>query len=162
MTFYMDQISEHQRDLTNSASGRFVADYLSGFAAAVNRAIKVLRSLYVDADRMRRNLEQTADLVLAEPTYLLLAASGVPDAHEVVRKLTLRCEEHGTNLAQELAKEPSLHAAVSSQLARTGNVEPEGFFAAPELYRGLAAERSRRLADRYSQKAQALRKELAL
>jgi adenylosuccinate lyase len=36
MTFFMDQISEHQRDLTNSASQRFVADYLAGFALAAS------------------------------------------------------------------------------------------------------------------------------
>ncbi|MDR2952880.1 MAG: adenylosuccinate lyase, partial [Treponema sp.] len=29
-TFFMDQISEHQRDLTNSASMRFIADYIAG------------------------------------------------------------------------------------------------------------------------------------
>ena len=35
ITFFMDQISEHQRDLTNSASSRFVAEYMFGFASAV-------------------------------------------------------------------------------------------------------------------------------
>lgn len=162
MSFYMDQISEHQRDLTNSASGRFVSEYLAGFAAGVNRTLKVLRSLYVDAERMRGNLRRTQDLILAEPIYLLLAASGARDAHETVRRLTLRCEEKGTSLSQELAKEPALLSAVSEQLARTRNLDPEQFFAAPELYRGLAAERARGLADRYSQKAQALKKELDL
>jgi len=37
VTWFMDQISEHQRDLSNSASGRFVAEYLGGFAAATAR-----------------------------------------------------------------------------------------------------------------------------
>ncbi|MCK5736703.1 MAG: adenylosuccinate lyase, partial [Spirochaetaceae bacterium] len=41
MSFYMDQISEHQRDLSNSASGRFVTDYIAGFAAAAARMNKV-------------------------------------------------------------------------------------------------------------------------
>jgi adenylosuccinate lyase len=31
-TFFMDQISEHQRDLSNSASQRFIADYVAGFS----------------------------------------------------------------------------------------------------------------------------------
>ncbi|GHV88666.1 hypothetical protein AGMMS50267_10260 [Spirochaetia bacterium] len=34
-TFFMDQISEHQRDLSNSASQRFIADYIAGFCPAV-------------------------------------------------------------------------------------------------------------------------------
>ena len=86
LTFYMDQISEHQRDLSNSASGRFVTDYLAGFAAATARITKVVKGLVVRGDRMRENLSCLGDGVLAEPTYILLALSGYKDAHELVRK----------------------------------------------------------------------------
>ncbi|HTU00178.1 MAG TPA: lyase family protein, partial [Candidatus Sulfotelmatobacter sp.] len=48
MTFFMDQISDHQRDLTNSASSRFVAEYLAGFSLAAERMLSVLRSMTVD------------------------------------------------------------------------------------------------------------------
>ncbi|MFO8041754.1 MAG: lyase family protein, partial [Alkalispirochaeta sp.] len=37
MTWFMDQISEHQRDLSNSASGRFVVEFVAGFVAAAER-----------------------------------------------------------------------------------------------------------------------------
>ena len=37
MTFFMDQVSEHQRDLTNSASARFVPEFIAGLTAAANR-----------------------------------------------------------------------------------------------------------------------------
>ena len=36
-TVLMDQVSEHQRDLTNSASGRFVTELVTAFAYAVRR-----------------------------------------------------------------------------------------------------------------------------
>src|SRR5690606_31536898 len=39
-TLYADQISEHQRDLTNSASSRFTAEIIAGFAAALERLEK--------------------------------------------------------------------------------------------------------------------------
>lgn len=52
LTFYMDQISEHQRDMSNSASGRFAADYIAGFADAANRMKKIIKSLRIDRDRL--------------------------------------------------------------------------------------------------------------
>ena len=48
MTFYMDQISEHQRDLTNSASQRFISDYVSGFTMAVERMNSIVKGLQAD------------------------------------------------------------------------------------------------------------------
>ena len=75
MTFFMDQISEHQRDLSNSASGRFVADYIAGFSAAAARMKKVVEGLTVREQRMARNLSNLGDGILAEPTYILLALS---------------------------------------------------------------------------------------
>ncbi len=58
VTFFLDQVSEHQRDLTNSASGRFVADYLAGFAGAVARTVSVVGSLAVDRAAMAANLRE--------------------------------------------------------------------------------------------------------
>ena len=92
MTFYMDQISEHQRDLTNSASQRFISDYTAGFTMAVNRMKKIISGLQADRENMEINLENAGGKVkggvLAEPAYILLAESGISDAHEVIRKLT--------------------------------------------------------------------------
>ena len=44
----MDQISEHQRDLSNSASSRFIADFLTGFIFAVSRTIKIIKTIVID------------------------------------------------------------------------------------------------------------------
>jgi len=76
----MDQIFEHQRDLTNSASERFVVDYLAGLVAAANRMLSVLRSLAPDRPRMLANLGMSGGAVLAEPAYILLTESGIADA----------------------------------------------------------------------------------
>ena len=37
VTVLMDQISEHQRDLTNSASMRFVTEFVAAFAYGIHR-----------------------------------------------------------------------------------------------------------------------------
>ena len=102
ISFYMDQISEHQRDLSNSASMRFVADYLAGFAAAAVRMNKILDSLYVDKDQCMKNLSLTKDLVLSEAAYILLSCSGDTNAHEIIRKITLQCSNEGISLAHAL------------------------------------------------------------
>ncbi|HKL12445.1 MAG TPA: lyase family protein, partial [Halanaerobiales bacterium] len=54
-TIYMDQISEHQRDLTNSASSRFIPDILVGFILSVQRLISVLDKFGIDDNKMKEN-----------------------------------------------------------------------------------------------------------
>lgn len=149
MTFFMDQISEHQRDLTNSASERFTVEFVAGLCAAANRMLKVLRGLKVDRARMAANLASGAGLVLAEPTYILLAEAGVADAHEAVRKLTLEAEASGVTLSAALERHPELRDAVYAQLRRLGHEDPAAFFARPELYRGRAAEKAAKLGEKY-------------
>jgi len=149
LTFFMDQISEHQRDLTNSASERFSVEFLAGLGAAANRMLKVLKSLKVDRERMVRNLKSNGGSVLAEPTYILLAESGRPDAHEEVRRLTLEAEAEGLSLSEVLGRHPEVKSALFERLEALGNTDPEGFFAAPELYRGLSAKKARDLGEKY-------------
>jgi adenylosuccinate lyase len=148
-TFYMDQISEHQRDLTNSASERFVPEFIAGLAAAANRMLGVLRGLVVDRERMAANLRMTGGAVLAEPAYILLAESGRSDAHEVLRRITLAAEREGLGFREALAREGDAWTAVKARLEVLGVADPEGFFDSPERYRGRAAEKARAIGERY-------------
>ncbi len=154
MTFYMDQISEHQRDLTNSASQRFIADYVAGFAMAVNRMRKIVSGIQADRENMMRNLEDAGGKVrggvLAEPAYILLAESGISDAHEVIRKITLEAEQSGASFYETLAKHGDTLSRITAQLEKLGIEDAGTFFQNPERYRGLAAEKSRRLAQKYA------------
>lgn len=99
-TVYADQISEHQRDLTNSASQRFLPEIIVGLVNSTRRLQRIMGKLVTDADRMKKNFDMTADMVAAEPAYILLAAYGHPDAHEAVRKLTLEAQASGRPLGQ--------------------------------------------------------------
>jgi len=167
MTFYMDQISEHQRDLTNSASQRFIADYVAGFCQAVHRMTGVIQGLGVNRDRLLANLRSggapaseagaegsgVVGGVLAEPAYILLAESGVSDAHEVIRKITLKAEQEKLTFAQALAKEGDTLDRIGAQMAKLGLVsqasEAPLFFEKPERYRGLSVQKARSLAEKY-------------
>ena len=161
MTFFMDQISEHQRDLTNSASSRFVAEYVSGFALAVRRMGTVLRSLVVDRRRMAENLARTGDLVFSEPVYILIALGGDPDGHERVRAATLKAEKTGQKLSEVLRQDTALWDTLARQLAQTRGLDALAFFSDPANYRGVAVERARAIADTYGAAMRRIHGELA-
>ncbi|MBI2651832.1 adenylosuccinate lyase [Candidatus Woesearchaeota archaeon] len=92
ITMYIDQISEHQRDLTNSASMRFIPEILAGFYVSVIRLNRVMSDLVVDKENMQKNFNMNKGMIIAEPLYILLAANGHPDAHEYVREMTLKSQ----------------------------------------------------------------------
>ncbi|MDR1903479.1 MAG: adenylosuccinate lyase [Treponema sp.] len=156
VTFFMDQISEHQRDLSNSASQRFIADYAAGFCLAISRMASVIEGLGADRDRLLANLRGGAGIpggVLAEPAYILLAESGVSDAHEVIRKITLKAEQERLSFAEALAGYPEILFRIGDRMAGLGLINSAdnvlSFFEKPELYCGLAVRKARELASKY-------------
>jgi adenylosuccinate lyase len=154
-TFFMDQISEHQRDLSNSASQRFVADYVMGFCLAVSRMAGVVEGLGADRQRLLANLHGGGipGGVLAEPAYILLAESGLSDAHEAIRKITLNAEKEHLSFAEALAQSPDMLERIGRKMAELGLVaspkDALSFFEKPERYCGLASHKAKQLAQKY-------------
>jgi adenylosuccinate lyase len=164
VSFYMDQISEHQRDLSNSASQRFIADFVTGFCMAVSRMCEIMQGLGVNKQRCMDNL---LDLnsgaipggVLAEPAYILLAESGENNGHEIIRRITLKAEKEHLSFADALKAEPQVLAKIAAQMAGLGLIQGGGteslqkealeWFAHPERYCGLAAKKAHALAQKY-------------
>jgi adenylosuccinate lyase len=159
-TFFMDQISEHQRDLTNSASSRFIPEFIAGAAAALNRTKKVLSTLHVFKEKMRANLSSSGDLVLAEPAYILLALGGENDAHEKIRQITSRCYKTSEPLLNALREDPQLWNTLSASLERLG-MTPESFFSSPENYYGKSVEITQKICQKYKKTMQSIQEELA-
>ncbi len=160
MTFYMDQISEHQRDLTNSASSRFAVEYVAGFAAALQRMKRILSTLHINTARLSENLSDAGEMVLAEPAYILLSMAGISDAHEVVRKITLECNKEGISFFNALRNNDEAWRAIKAPLKRLTGYEPEDFFKNSWSYSGRSAEKSRHIAARYRTTIEKLKKEL--
>jgi len=138
MTTYMDQISEHQRDLTNSASQRFLGEILAATAYAAGRLAASLENMRVDHDRLKANLAMSRGAIVAEPLYVLLSKYGHLDAHEAVRKLTLEAERSGRGVLEVAAQDSELRDYLK-KLTPTERRTLER----PEEYRGLAAETAR-------------------
>ena len=153
-SFYMDQISEHQRDLSNSASARFVVDFVAGFSFAAERMASIVAHLSVSPENLQHNLQYLGDMVLAEPLYILLSLGGVEDAHEIIRQLTFQSEESGVPLWQLLKEQPELDAIIEKQLAKVGY--DQNFLQDPEHYLGCCEQRCLALCQQYTEQLQQL------
>ncbi len=158
MTWFMDQISEHQRDLSNSASARFIADYVAGFAAAAARMLSIVRKLDVDTERIERNLSEGSRMVLAEPMYIVLAAAGHVDAHERVRRLTLEAERTGVPLIEVARRKSDTWREIRDACESLTGLDADVFFADPRNYTGRAADRARKICERGRERLRNLRR----
>lgn len=137
ITLYLDQISEHQRDLTNSASSRFSVEIVAGFYIAADRMAKTMQRLAVDKEMMKKNLAISKDFITAEPLYVLLAFYGLSEAHEEVRQLTMKALAEKKTLL-EVAKSD---ASVSALLMKLTD-EQRNVLEHPETYIGKAVEKT--------------------
>ena len=147
ITTYLDQISEHQRDLTNSASQRFSGELIAATAYAATRLGASIDGIRIDRDRMRANVSLSKGGIIAEALYVLLAKHGHPDAHEAVRRLTLEAEQSGRPVLELAALDPELKTILASL-----SPEERGVLDRPEDYRGLAAVVARDVAKTWRKK----------
>ena len=137
ITLYSDQISEHQRDLTNSASSRFIPEILAAFYISVKRLNRTMKSLNVDKGNLKKNFDMNKGLIVAEPLYILLAAYNHPDAHEAVKQLTLKAQSTKKPLQEIIKKEKSL-----KQYLKKFNKEQLKIINNPENYVGIANKKT--------------------
>jgi adenylosuccinate lyase len=147
MTTYLDQISEHQRDLTNSASQRFLGEMLAATAYAAGRLALSLENMRVDHERLKANLAMSRGAIVAEPLYVLLAKYGHPDAHEAVRKLTLEAERVGRSVLEVAAQDSELRDYLKKFTPGERRILER-----PEEYRGLSAEVARQVTAMWREK----------
>jgi adenylosuccinate lyase len=137
VTAYLDGISEHQRDLTNSASQRFMQESIAALYLSSGRLSLVCNNLVIDQAAMKANFGLAANKVVAEPLYILLAKHGHRDAHEAVRKLTVEADASGKPLHEVL----KLHSELNPYLKRFSAKEL-AVIKNPENYTGLAAKKA--------------------
>lgn len=83
----LNLVSEHQRDLTDSASSRFYTIVPASVASMASRLNRIMGKLEVDEAAMQRNLSLTGGAIAAEPLYLLFEKYGHTEAHEKSKDL---------------------------------------------------------------------------
>ena len=114
ISVYMDIISEHQRDLTNSASARYyIPEIINAFVYSIKRTKKNLDGLVINEKKMKKNLEMTGT-ALAEPVYIMLAMGGHTNAHKYVKNLVNEALKSGTPLSELIKKDEKIKKLLDS------------------------------------------------
>ncbi len=133
---YENALLWHERDLANSSSERFTLSHASTLCHDVmNKTSQVLTNLWVDAEKMRANIESQQGLVMAEKIMIDLVGKGVArdEAHEILRTASFHAVDTGEHLKDICLKtkeildvfseeeidemfEPTSHLGVSGEL----------------------------------------------
>jgi adenylosuccinate lyase len=130
--------SEHQRDLTDSASARFYGVILASVASMAARLNKVMSKIEVDEENMNRNLYASGGAIAAEPLYLLLEKYGHTTAHEVAKNLAHQAQEAGKTLYEFVSADQE----IADYFARFTDAEKQILQEPEKHYTGLAAKKA--------------------
>ncbi|MDB5167608.1 MAG: fumarate lyase [Candidatus Saccharibacteria bacterium] len=137
--------SEHQRDLTDSASSRFYVIIPASVVAMATRLNTIMNKLEVDEENMQRNLKLTGGAIAAEPLYLLFEKYGHTTAHEKSKALAHSAMESNTPLVEVITADAE---ALEYWNKFTDN-EKQIISEPEKYYIGRAAEKARRIAQNY-------------
>ena len=148
-TVFMDSILEHQRDLTNSASSRFLTELFTAFNYSVYRLNRALGEMDVKTDQMRLNLELTAGDTVAEPIYLLMAYYGFPDAYDYTRKLIAQVHETGKSLVELLWQDQTIQPFLEKLTDKQREALSD-----PAKYIGASVERTYATCDEWEERVE--------
>ena len=156
ITLYMDQISEHQRDLTNSASARFIPELFTAFLYAIFRLTDAMTRLDVDEAAMSAQVDGTEGAaILAEPLYILLTVQGHPDGYGGARTIVDRARATGEPLSTLIWNDETL-APYLQHLSADQRV----LFDHPQRYIGAAVTQTHATCDEWERRCQRLTQQL--
>ncbi|KPJ56838.1 adenylosuccinate lyase [Parcubacteria bacterium DG_74_2] len=146
-TVFMDQISEHQRDLTGSGSARTYGEIFAYVVSKTKRLTRTMKKLQVDKNNLQRNLALQQDLIIAEPLYIILAAMGHPNAHEKVRLLTLEAQQKHKPLEEIAMADKEIAPYFEKMTHRQREI-----ISNPSSYTGISAEKAKKIAAEWTEK----------
>ncbi len=113
----------HERDLTNSASERFIIPYISILIDDIlNKMTGVFKGLKVNSEMMKRTVIND-DLALGEAYLMALVNMGYgrQEAHEIVRQASMEVRDKGGMLIESIERRTGKKMKKLSPLDYTGN-----------------------------------------
>ncbi|MEM4246193.1 MAG: lyase family protein, partial [Candidatus Bathyarchaeia archaeon] len=108
----------HERDLTNSANERFTIPFSFLLVDDMLRSIiRVLEGIVVFEENMRRNLDLTGGLILAEKVSIELVKKGLgrQEAHEAVRTSAMRAYRERVGFKEALLANPEIASRLTEK-----------------------------------------------
>ena len=140
--------SEHQRDLTDSASARFYGVAFATVASMATRLDKAMAKIEVDEENMQKNLHLSQGAIAAEPLYLLLEKYGHTTAHEVSKSIAHQALEAKQSLYQVASQDQS----ISEYFVKLTDSERQILQSPETNYTGLASQKAKQVAEFWKSK----------
>lgn len=130
--------SEHQRDLTDSASSRYYATVLALVASMASRLESVMKNIEVEEENMAHNLYLSGGAIAAEPLYLLLEKYGHTEAHEASKRISQKALERNQSFYKVVMDDNALKEYILKMSDKELAIlkEPE------KHYTGLASQKA--------------------
>ncbi len=138
---FLNQISEHQRDLTGSMASRMYGESFAYVGYAVKRMTGLMRRLWIDRERMQKNIQMTSGAIMAEALRTLLAEYGHPDGHGAALQLTKLAEKSKYNFYELIEQDPKLRPYLNQMTP-----DQQAILKDPTRYTGLSEDRARYVA----------------
>ena len=131
---YENAIQWHERDLCNSSSERFILRHsiiLTDWV--VCKTNDVFKNIKVFPDRMKKNMEISKGLPMAESLMTTLIGKGMGrgDAHELMRKTALKAAAENKTLKEVFAQENKKLKLLSNKEIDSA-LKPENYLGATE------------------------------
>jgi len=135
--------SEHQRDLTDSASTRFYGVVLASVASMSGRLNRVMERIEVDEKAMQKNFRLSGGTIAAEPLYLLFEKYGHTTAHEKSKELSHRALDQKKLLVDVIKsdKNAAVYWEKFSSLEKNVIKNPDKY------YSGQASQKARNITE---------------
>ncbi len=149
INYRQNLISEHQRDLSDSASSRFYPILLAAVAEMAFRLNKTMAKIEVDKEAMQKNLYMLQGSIGSEPLYLLLNKYGHPDGHSAAKILAQSAIDNQQSFYEAVAANKDIMENYWPQFSKK---EKEIIFNPEQNYTGLAAKKAKLIADNWRQK----------
>ena len=131
---YENSIQWHERDLCNSSSERFIIPHsiiLTDWI--IYKTNEVFKNLKVFPDKMKKNLEISNGLPMAESLMTTLIGKGIGrgEAHEIMRKISLKAAAENKSLKEAFTKENKKLKILSEKEIFTA-LDPKNYLGATE------------------------------
>ncbi len=124
---FENSIQWHERDLCNSSSERFILPHVLILTDwVIYQTNKVFKNLKVYPERMKKNLELSKGLPMAEALMMKLVEKGMGrnEAHELMRRVSLKAVEEGKTLKEVFLRE---HKGLLSEEEVEEALKPENY-----------------------------------
>lgn len=131
---FESQVLWHERDLTNSSAERFIIPHTFILLDEILKKMETTFSnLEVYRDNMKRNIEASKGLVMAESLMMKMTEKGIgrQDAHEIVRTLSMIANDENKHLKDVFLERKGV-ASLMSENDILSAMDPNNYIGASE------------------------------